>query len=209
MTVVSSSSLHKPTVLDLPRSPKRQDSCCLSCLFPSAVALPNIIQLNWFPFCVFSWRTIIWPPGHLSSTEREQVMKNASPYVFITKPKLGRYRNSVKVGQPCHFFRCGCPAALLSYTVVDTSTCLQVKNNLSFVPTSVTTDQGYCRTQEQADDSGSFRVRERVVVISSMYTKIMPETRAQWDGLGQWVVCLPALRCVYRLITHQCGVALT
>lgn len=96
--------------------------------------------------------------------------------------------------------------------VVDTSACLQVKNALCFLASSVPTDEvAYCRTQEQEKDNiGNFRISERVVVIGNMYTEIMPESRTPWAGMGgKWALHLPLLRCVYCLITHQCGVTLT
>ena len=101
MTVVSSASLHKPYVIDLPRSPERRTQLrthsCRFCVGRST-SKQNLIGLLFFFVC--SWRTVIWPPAHLSSTERDKLIKDASQHVFITKPQLGQYQNSVKVGQP-------------------------------------------------------------------------------------------------------------
>ena len=74
----------------------------------------------------------------------------------------------------------------------------QIKNALVFLHADAKTDQGFCRVQAQCADMSVYRVKERVVIISSMFTEILPERRIPWSGVGKWAVQLPPLRCCFR-----------
>ena len=74
----------------------------------------------------------------------------------------------------------------------------QIKNALVFLHADAKTDQGFCRVQAQCADMSVYRVKERVVIISSMFTEILPERRLPWSGVGKWAVQLPPLRCCFR-----------
>ena len=79
---------------------------------------------------------------------------------------------------------------------MDTAQFSQIKNALVFLHADAKTDRGFCRVQTQCTDLSKFRVKERVVIMSSMYTEILPERRDPWAGMGKWAVQLPSLRCV-------------